>query len=684
MIRHFQKVERRLHCRYCLSATQLRAAASLQCPSLAPQCAALSGGSSSRSGNYQAEKSASGEENVQQPDGRTSLQKQHVALRPASIQGLITILPRSMSSNLNGSRSGAVLRHAHTCAAAAAPLPSAVVSTEVDQRPSSEMPHSHPPQPLPDSLDRVRLKAQVVFDACWRKLETEASAPLQAPAEVVWLNGAPGSGKGANTPYIMESRGITRAITMSSLLDSSEEIREIKNRGELIPDTVVGDALLNTIFQAGAAPGSGILIDGFPRTALQVDFLKLLFDKLLRLHIEAADTPDEPRFPRPSFKVVVLYVDQEESVRRQMARAKMAALHNLRARDAGTEDLMRRLRATDVDEAKCRARYAVFKEHYGTLLRLKQAFPFSLIDAMGDLATCRAQILRELRYQSSLDLNPMTHSAIRHLPLARDLVRVARQQLVRRLDGYMSKKNAPIFRQVLGIIDDEVVPLLRKCSLAGHAEYKTQNEVFSAHAGAPDMLLDVLSDRGFSGSHIVNERVVPARVDPETWVIINQIDKIHKFRITFQKHGVRESEAYPPAVASEESAIGHTYLPGHLAGISDHAERSSGVPPLGHLPKASEGLDPGTRLSAEEDSVLGKHSPAAGEVPQLAAAAAAETVVDEHMAVEAQVAREEEVERLVEQAQTEFESTQQSVNLSDDVGSVERHLDGSSLEAARI
>lgn len=44
------------------------------------------------------------------------------------------------------------------------------------------------------------------------------------------------------------------------------------------------------------------------------------------------------------------------------------------------------------------------------------------------------------------------------------------------------------------------------------------------------MLLDVLSDRGFSGSHIENERIIPSRVDPDTWAIINHIDKIHKFR----------------------------------------------------------------------------------------------------------------------------------------------------------
>lgn len=35
----------------------------------------------------------------------------------------------------------------------------------------------------------------------------------------------------------------------------------------------------------------------------QVDFLKLLHDKLLELHLRYADSPQEPRFPRPSFKV---------------------------------------------------------------------------------------------------------------------------------------------------------------------------------------------------------------------------------------------------------------------------------------------------------------------------------------------------------------------------------------------
>jgi adenylate kinase len=55
----------------------------------------------------------------------------------------------------------------------------------------------------------------------------------------------------------------------------------------------------------------------------------------------------------------------------------------------------------------------VFKAHYHTILRLKSYFPFSLIDAMGSLEEARQQIMRELRYQSSLDLDEATYAAIR-------------------------------------------------------------------------------------------------------------------------------------------------------------------------------------------------------------------------------------------------------------------------------
>ena len=64
----------------------------------------------------------------------------------------------------------------------------------------------------------------------------------------------------------------------------------------------VGDALLETIFDP-SADSAGLVIDGFPRTAFQVELLKLLYDKMMSLHVLYADRADEWRYPRPSFKV---------------------------------------------------------------------------------------------------------------------------------------------------------------------------------------------------------------------------------------------------------------------------------------------------------------------------------------------------------------------------------------------
>ena len=90
---------------------------------------------------------------------------------------------------------------------------------------------------------------------------------------------------------------------MSSLLTRHAGIQELMDKGELIPDTLVGDSLLDVIFSPDETDGSGLIVDGFPRTALQVDFVKLLHDKMYQLHLQHADSPDGWRFPRTSFKV---------------------------------------------------------------------------------------------------------------------------------------------------------------------------------------------------------------------------------------------------------------------------------------------------------------------------------------------------------------------------------------------
>jgi len=124
--------------------------------------------------------------------------------------------------------------------------------------------------------------------------------------------------------------------------------------------------------------------------------------------------------------VVTLYVDEQTSIERQVFRAKKALAQKRRMSDAGELRAVRSARATDLDIASAVQRYETFKSNYSALLKLKEFFPFSLIDAMGTLEECAVQIARELRYQSSLDLNEDAYRLITPIPLVNEIVKEAR------------------------------------------------------------------------------------------------------------------------------------------------------------------------------------------------------------------------------------------------------------------
>ena len=66
--------------------------------------------------------------------------------------------------------------------------------------------------------------AQLIFQSVWHELEEEVGVEnLRFPAEIFWLNGAPGAGKGTQTAFIMEFRDLTeKPIIVSELLKSPE------------------------------------------------------------------------------------------------------------------------------------------------------------------------------------------------------------------------------------------------------------------------------------------------------------------------------------------------------------------------------------------------------------------------------------------------------------------------------
>src|ERR1043166_6743668 len=125
----------------------------------------------------------------------------------------------------------------------------------------------------------------LIFESVWQDLEAEYGRDnLRFPKELILLGGAPGSGKGTNTAFISRARGLTcPPIVMSFLLDSPEA-RAIKDSGQLVGDREVLTLLLRELLKEEYRHGA--VIDGFPRTQIQGESLKLLVEKMHELRRE--------------------------------------------------------------------------------------------------------------------------------------------------------------------------------------------------------------------------------------------------------------------------------------------------------------------------------------------------------------------------------------------------------------
>src|SRR5258708_18360090 len=166
-------------------------------------------------------------------------------------------------------------------------------------------------------------------------------------------------------------------------------------------------------------------------------------------------------FRQPVMQIVVLFVDEKESVARQLKRGREVKAHNEEVRRSGQGKLLEE-RATDFDEKLARRRYRVFKEQtWDALLSLKDLFYYHLINAEGTFAEVEQNIVAQLEDQSSLELDPRTYDRLRLLPLASEIVVHARQELVRRLDGY-ELGNPELFQRVVTLIETKMRPIITR------------------------------------------------------------------------------------------------------------------------------------------------------------------------------------------------------------------------------
>jgi adenylate kinase len=392
---------------------------------------------------------------------------------------------------------------------------------------------SHDPAAKPD----LEIKdAQLIFNHVWKQLENDCGRErLRFPKELILLGGAPGAGKGTNTDFIRELRGITaQPIVVSQLLDSPEA-RELKAQGGMVGDREVVGILFRKLLEPEQQ--NGAILDGFPRTKVQVECLKMLFDEMIALRRDFSETPEAAHFKQPIFHIMVLFVDEAESIARQLKRGREVLAHNEEVKRSGLGELWEE-RATDRDEALARNRYQVFKEKtYDALVSLKQIFHFHFINAQAPLGLVQENIVRELTYQSSLELDPRTFDLLRKLPLATEIVRHARQDLVRRLDSY-KVVNPVLLHAVVEFIEQKMMPIIVRHAISGRADINSEDPLFH-DPDALAMLIDIFSERGYHATVDLHRVEIPERFDLVTGEIHCQQKRVFRFSIRFKGSQIR-------------------------------------------------------------------------------------------------------------------------------------------------
>lgn len=393
-----------------------------------------------------------------------------------------------------------------------------------------------PAKPPPSAADLEIKDAHLIFSAVWDDVKEQYGCEnLKFPREYIWLGGAPGAGKGTNTPFIARTRDITApAVVISNLLTTPQAVA-IKNAGKMVGDREVIGLLFDELLKPEYH--DGVIVDGFPRTQVQVECLQLFYHALLKLHNDHRAGPHAREFRKPMFRIALLYVGEEVSVQRQLKRGREIVEQNKLVRETGVGRLQDE-RVTDLNVDLCRNRYRTFKEStFAALQSLRQIFHFHYIDAEGELPEVQENILREFTYQSSLELSHEVFDLIRNIPVAGLLAQHARQELVERLEAY-EEEDRPLFQKVVKLIEEKMIPVVKAHAFTGHTRINTENDLLDDPL-ALQMMIDVFSERGFHATVDIHKMDIPVRVNPETWEIVCRQKKVYRIEIRYPSSVIR-------------------------------------------------------------------------------------------------------------------------------------------------
>ncbi|MDQ0664619.1 adenylate kinase [Arthrobacter ulcerisalmonis] len=185
----------------------------------------------------------------------------------------------------------------------------------------------------------------------------------------ILLVGPPGSGKGTQAKYIAEKLGIVAISTGDIFRQNVQnrttlglEAQSYMDAGNFVPDTVTNGMVRDRLAQQDAR--LGFLLDGYPRTPEQVDFL----DDLLAQDGQELDM------------VLQLSVDTEELIQRLLKRAA------LEGRADDTAEVIRHRMALYFEQT------AAVVSHYSNRGILTE------VDGTGDISSVTGRIRTALRH----------------------------------------------------------------------------------------------------------------------------------------------------------------------------------------------------------------------------------------------------------------------------------------------
>ncbi|MDR1458041.1 MAG: nucleoside monophosphate kinase [Puniceicoccales bacterium] len=241
----------------------------------------------------------------------------------------------------------------------------------------------------------VSLQARSLFDKIWSSFIAIADGEnnLKIPPHIVWLNGAPGSGKGTNGRSIMKAMDIfSKPVVVSDLLNSDEN-RGLMDSGSLVDDEKVIKIVFEKLLDGNTCRG-GAIIDGFPRTLVQAECVYLLMEKIKTLHA-GKDT---------KVSVITLLVDEKTSIERQLHRGRMTILHNesIINNDSGVDRSaeLQEVRKTDTDTHLARERYQIFLDQTKSAIGfMKDMFSVYEISTAGSFDETKDRIYKTLRQE---------------------------------------------------------------------------------------------------------------------------------------------------------------------------------------------------------------------------------------------------------------------------------------------